>query len=96
MDLTKKLDRDTYRESLRELQTSLNELTWRAYNAKRSLVMVYEGVDAGGKGGNIRRVTGAVDARLYRVISIAALCPRREIGGNCANWRREFTLAAST
>ena len=72
MDLTQALDRDIYRESLRELQTSLNELAWRAYKAKRSVVIVYEGVDAGGKGGNIRRITGAVAARLDRVISIAA------------------------
>lgn len=35
-------------------------------------MIVYEGVDAAGKGGNIRRVTGALDARMYRIVPIAA------------------------
>jgi AMP-polyphosphate phosphotransferase len=35
-------------------------------------VLVFEGVDAGGKGGAIRRITSAVDARLYRTMSVAA------------------------
>ena len=34
--------------------------------------MVFEGVDAGGKGGAIRRITGGIDARLYRTIPVAA------------------------
>ena len=55
-----------------ELQTEINELAWHAYNAKRSTVLVFEGVDAGGKGGAIRRITSAIDARLYRTIPVAA------------------------
>jgi hypothetical protein len=39
---------------------------------ERSLVMVFEGMDAAGKGSTIRRVTRAMDARFYRVIPIAA------------------------
>jgi polyphosphate kinase 2 (PPK2 family) len=54
------------------LQTEINELAWTAYNKKRSTVLVFEGVDAGGKGGAIRRITTAIDARLYRAIPVAA------------------------
>jgi polyphosphate:AMP phosphotransferase len=72
LDMSKSLDRTTYKDELRELQQQLNELAWEAYNKKRSLVLVFEGVDAGGKGGAIRRFTSGIDARLYRAIPIAA------------------------
>ena len=35
-------------------------------------MLVFEGMDAAGKGSTIRRITGAIDARLYRVVPIAA------------------------
>jgi len=72
LDLTKSLDRQAYKSDLHALQTELNELAWDAYKKKRSLVLVFEGVDAGGKGGTIRRLTNGIDARLYRAIRIAA------------------------
>jgi polyphosphate kinase 2 (PPK2 family) len=43
-----------------------------AFEKKRSTVVVFEGWDASGKGGNIRRITAAMDPRTYRVISVAA------------------------
>src|SRR5262245_21599234 len=36
------------------------------------MLLVFEGPDAAGKGGSIRRLTQAMDARLYQVISVAA------------------------
>jgi polyphosphate:AMP phosphotransferase len=72
LDLTKKLDRDEYKAELKRYQQEINELSWKAYKQKRSTVLVFEGVDAGGKGGAIRRITSAVDARLYRTMSVAA------------------------
>ena len=72
MDLSQTLARNLYRTELRRLQAELNELCWQAYRQKRSIVLVFEGVDAGGKGGAIRRLTTAIDARLYRAIPIAA------------------------
>jgi len=72
LDLSLSLDRETYKAELRTLQQELNELAWQAYNKKRSLVLVFEGLDAGGKGGAIRRFTKAIDARLYRAIPVAA------------------------
>jgi AMP-polyphosphate phosphotransferase len=72
LDLSESLDRDTYKSELPVLQAELNELAWAAYKKKRSLVLVFEGVDAGGKGGAIRRFTSGIDARLYRAIPVAA------------------------
>ncbi len=72
VDLNKTLDRKTYKSELGRLQQRANQLAWQAYNQKRSTVMVFEGSDAGGKGGAIRRFTNAVDARLYRATSVAA------------------------
>jgi polyphosphate:AMP phosphotransferase len=72
LDLEQKLALDIYRSELIKLQQELNGLCWEAYKRRRSLVIVFEGADAGGKGGAIRRFTNAIDARLYRAIPIAA------------------------
>ena len=52
--------------------TRLYKLAWKAWEQRRSTVLVFEGWDAAGKGGAIRRVTAGLDGRLYRVISSAA------------------------
>jgi polyphosphate:AMP phosphotransferase len=72
LDLTLSLDKDDYRTELKRLQGEVNDLAWQAYKQKRSVVLMFEGVDAGGKGGAIRRITNAIDARLYRAIPVAA------------------------
>jgi polyphosphate:AMP phosphotransferase len=72
MDLEQRLEVQDYAGLLKKLQDELNEKAWSAYKAKRSTVLVFEGVDAAGKGGTIRRITTAVDARLYRTITVAA------------------------
>ncbi|MCA9592164.1 MAG: polyphosphate:AMP phosphotransferase [Myxococcales bacterium] len=72
LDLEQKLDPATYEERLEELQARMNALSRKLRKKKRSLTLVFEGWDAGGKGGAIRRITRALDARQYRVISVAA------------------------
>jgi len=61
-----------YRKRLARAQKRLRSLSWSGRKTKRNIVAVFEGWDAAGKGGAIRRVTAAMDARLYRVISVAA------------------------
>jgi polyphosphate:AMP phosphotransferase len=85
LDLGQSLDRDIYKQELGRLQAELNELCWEAYKKKRSIVLVFEGVDAGGKGGAIRRFTSAIDARLYRAIPVAA--PTDEENAHHYLWR---------
>lgn len=72
IDLSKHLTREEYVQSLLECQLQLRELAYQLYVQKRALVVVYEGWDAGGKGGNIKRVTEKLDPRGYEVFSIAA------------------------
>jgi len=72
VDLDQTLDPDAYHEQLLEQQLLLRDLAFRLYEQKRSLVVVYEGWDAAGKGGNIRRFTEKLDPRGYQVYSIAA------------------------
>ncbi|MGD9000655.1 MAG: polyphosphate:AMP phosphotransferase [Granulosicoccaceae bacterium] len=72
VDLSARYGKKEYNELLHEYQDKLRRLTWQAYDAKRSTVIVFEGWDAAGKSGAIRRITSAMDARLYRVIPVAA------------------------
>jgi len=72
LDLTRQLPKKDYPRKRDELQARLNLLHRKARDRKISTALVFEGWDAGGKGGAIRRVTAALDARDYRVIQIAA------------------------
>ena len=72
IDLTQSLEKKDYDNRLAELQSQLTRLSWRAYHQGISLILVFEGWDAAGKGGAIRRIMQAIDARIARVISIAA------------------------
>ncbi len=72
VDLEKRLSDEQYKKQLEKYQIRLSELCWQAREQRRSVVAMFEGWDAAGKGGAIRRVTGALDARLYSVISVAA------------------------
>lgn len=72
VDLTQALDKEDYKHRLAHCQKRLNALTWKSWAQKRSCVLVFEGWDAAGKGGTIRRLVSAIDARLYRVLPVAA------------------------
>ena len=72
VDLTQQLSEKEYDRQLEKLQRRLHELAWEMHHQRKNAVLVFEGWDAGGKGSAIRRVTSAIDARLYRVIPVAA------------------------
>jgi AMP-polyphosphate phosphotransferase len=72
MKLDQDVGKDEYHEQLALLQGRLNLATRHKRFDKLSVVAAFEGCDAGGKGGAIRRVTQALDARKYDVIPIAA------------------------
>jgi AMP-polyphosphate phosphotransferase len=72
VDLAARADPGTYQRKLEKYQARLDKLSWRAHERKISTVAMFEGWDAAGKGGAIRRVTAAIDARLFRVIPVAA------------------------
>jgi polyphosphate:AMP phosphotransferase len=72
VDLSLSLKGDAYDTKLAKCQAELRDLGWRAYQQKRSVVAVFEGWDAAGKGSAIRRVTRAIDPRLFRLVQFAA------------------------
>ena len=72
LDMGLALDPATYKKELLRAQGKLGLLTRRLRKKGRSLILVFEGPDAAGKGGAIRRLTAAMDARDYQVISVAA------------------------
>lgn len=72
LDLSKSIEEDLYEKRLAEVQKKLREYQHILYKKRRALVVVYEGMDAAGKGGNIRRLTAKLDPRGYEVIPISA------------------------
>lgn len=72
LDMSVNASADENKTRIKKYQRELNGLAWECFAQKRSVVLVFEGWDAAGKGGAIRRITSAIDSRLYRVISIAA------------------------
>jgi polyphosphate:AMP phosphotransferase len=72
LDLAQTLDDAKYKKLLEKYQGRLNLLAREAKERGRSAIMLFEGWDAAGKGGIIRRATAAMDARDYQVIPIAA------------------------
>jgi polyphosphate kinase 2 (PPK2 family) len=72
MDLNQRIDKARYDKAIDKYQRRLALATRHPAFRERNVVCVFEGMDAAGKGGAIRRITGAVDARLYHTIPIAA------------------------
>ena len=85
LDLTKSLPKEKYDWQLEEWQGRLNRLSRDAKFRQLSVTIVFEGSDAAGKGGAIRRITGAIDARQYQGIPIAA--PTEEERAQPYLWR---------
>lgn len=82
MNLLKNLDlkesiesKDEYRKRLQKLQLELLRFQRRILESRRSIMMVFEGPDAAGKGGIIKRVTEKLDPRMVRVYSIGKPTP---------------------
>ena len=98
LDLSLKLDKDQYKEQLAKEQARLATLMRDKRFRSHSLIAVFEGNDAAGKGGAIRRVTDALDPRQYRIVPIAA--PTEEERAQPYLWRfwrhiparRQFTI----
>ncbi|MDO8320965.1 polyphosphate:AMP phosphotransferase [Rhodoferax sp.] len=72
LDLTLTLANKPYKDELAKWQGRLSELVRDARFKNRSLVCAFEGADAAGKGGAIRRIAAALDARQYQVTPVAA------------------------
>jgi AMP-polyphosphate phosphotransferase len=72
LDFSKSLAKKEYKARRDRLQSRLGRLVRALRDTERSMVLVFEGQDAAGKGGAIRRITEALDARYFDVIPIGA------------------------
>jgi polyphosphate:AMP phosphotransferase len=96
LDLTQKLEKLDYRTRLARAQGRLADLARTPEFKKHSLVLAFEGQDAAGKGGSIRRLVAALDPRQYQVVPIAA--PTEEERAQPYLWRfwRHIPLVGRT
>lgn len=72
LDLSVTMSQKAYREELERWQGRLNRLVRDKRFSRVSVTVAFEGMDAAGKGSTIRRLTGALDARQYTIIPVAA------------------------
>ncbi|MFH2139823.1 MAG: polyphosphate:AMP phosphotransferase [Pseudomonadota bacterium] len=85
LDMKQKLDKKKYETELEKHQGRLAMLTRSPKFSKITVVAMFEGNDAAGKGGAVRRITSALDARQYNIIPIAA--PTEEERAQPYLWR---------
>ncbi|PZW71127.1 polyphosphate:AMP phosphotransferase [Pseudomonas sp. URMO17WK12:I1] len=85
LDMRLSLAKAEYREQLAQEQARLAQLMRDKRMRRHALVAVFEGNDAAGKGGAIRRVAAALDPRQYRIVPVAA--PTEEERAQPYLWR---------
>ncbi len=85
LDMSQALDKDHYHRQLAVEQARLAGLMRHKRMRRHALVVVFEGNDAAGKGGAIRRVAGALDPRQYHIVQVAA--PTEEERAQPYLWR---------
>lgn len=72
IDLTQSLSKEEYDGTVEKLQDRLRELEYAIYKKRIAVLILFEGSDAAGKGGNIKRLTQNLDPRGYEVIPVSA------------------------
>ncbi|GJM23298.1 MAG: polyphosphate--AMP phosphotransferase [Planctomycetota bacterium] len=93
IDLTKSFEKDEYEQRLNAAQAELRKVSEKAADKGIASVFAFEGCDAAGKGGSIRRLTAAIGIRDFRVIPIAA--PSEEALAHHYLWRFWSKLPAA-
>ncbi|MDR3091041.1 MAG: polyphosphate:AMP phosphotransferase [Clostridiales bacterium] len=84
-DAKKNITDENYKRRIAAAQAKMTELCYKLYAKRRSVVIAYEGWDAAGKGGNIKRLTQPMDPRAYEVVPVAA--PSKEELDHHYLWR---------
>ncbi len=85
LDLTQSIEKKQFKSELEKYQGKLALLTREAKFKELTVIAVFEGNDAAGKGSSIRRITSALDARRYNIIPVAA--PTEEERAQPYLWR---------
>jgi len=71
-DLSKTISSDEYEKSKKLYQQKLETLQYELFRKKRSLIIIFEGWDAAGKGGDIHRLVEELNPRIYRVVPVGS------------------------
>ena len=85
IDLSKTITKDEYKKKLEKYQNKMRELEYEMYAKRIPVVIAFEGWDAAGKGGSIKRLTEEMDPRGYRVVPVAS--PTKEELDHHYLWR---------
>ena len=85
IDLTVKLEQEEYKQKLSKLQTRIRNLQMKCVKNNIPVVICFEGWDAGGKGGVIKRLIANMDPRYYSIVPISA--PTKEELNHHYLWR---------
>ncbi len=72
LNLSLRLEREAYVRELTRRQIQLRELGYQVFRQQRPVIILFEGWDAAGKGGAIKRITERLDPRAYNVFPISA------------------------
>ena len=78
LDLTLKLEKQEYKKRLKKMQFEMLNIQQFLYQNKIGLIIVFEGMDAAGKGGAIKRLTRPLDPRGFVVHPISAPQPHEK------------------
>ncbi|MEJ5312151.1 MAG: hypothetical protein WHX52_20490 [Anaerolineae bacterium] len=70
IDLSHSLSRKAYKKEVLRAQLQLRQLAYQLYLSKRSMVVLFEGLDGAGKSSTIKRVVQQLDPRGYEVYTI--------------------------
>ena len=70
VDLSKTISSKEYEDSKKLYQQKLETLQYELFMKKRSMIIIFEGWDAAGKGGDIHRLVEELNPRLYRVVPV--------------------------
>ena len=72
VDLTLSLEKEEYKKKLKSAQVHLRKLQKCIFEEDKGVIILFEGWDAAGKGGAIKRVTDILDPRSYEVYTFSA------------------------
>ncbi len=75
LDQDHEMDKDEYKSKIRDLQLDMLNLQQELLTTRRSLILAFEGVDAGGKGGAIKRIVEMLDPHKIQIHGIAKPTP---------------------
>ena len=85
LDMTRKLPKKEYEEQVGKAQVRLRELHFQMFQEKVPVLCLFEGWDAAGKGGAIKRLTETLDPRGFTVSAYAS--PKGEERTHHYLWR---------